>query len=74
MPAAPFSVWKARKAPSRRSRSSGLLLEREQVVVALGHELAALDQELLDELVHAGNPHMMETCWTSASWATGFTR
>ena len=50
------------------------LLEREQVVVALGHELAALDQELLDELVHAGNPHMMETCWTSASWATGFTR
>ena len=56
MPAAPFSVWKARNAPSRRSRSSGMLLEREQVVVALGHELAALDQELLDELVHAGKP------------------
>ena len=49
------------------------LLEREQVVSALGHELAALDQELLDELVHAGNPHMIETCWMRASWATGFT-
>jgi hypothetical protein len=29
---------------------------------------------LLDELVHAGSPHMIETCRTSASWATGFTR
>jgi hypothetical protein len=51
-----------------------MLLEREQIVVALGDELATLDQELLDELVHAGNPHMMETCWMSASWVTGFTR
>ena len=50
------------------------LLERQQVVVALGDELAALDQELLDELVHAGSPHMIETCSTSASWATGLTR
>src|SRR6185503_8202278 len=45
-----------------------MLLEREQIVVALGDELATLDQELLHELVHAGNPHMMETCWMSASW------
>ena len=37
----------------------GTLLQRQQVVVALRDELAAFDQELFDELVHAGNPHMM---------------
>ena len=46
----------------------------EQVVVALGHELSTLDQELFDELVHAGIPHMMEACSTSAAWLTGLTR
>ena len=75
MPAAPFSVWKARNAPSSRSWSSGLLLEREQVVVALGDELAPLDQELLDELVHAGSPHMMRDVLDErAPGLTGFTR
>ena len=52
----------------------GPLLEREQVVVALGDELAPFDQELFDELVHAGSPHMIETCSTSRSWLTGLTR
>ena len=50
------------------------LLEGQQVVVALGDELATLDQELLDEFVHAGSPHMMATCSTRASWRTGLTR
>ena len=50
------------------------LLEGQQVVVALGDELAAFDQELFDELVHAGSPHMIATCSTSASWRTGLTR
>jgi len=49
-------------------------LERQQIVVALGDELAALDQELFDELVHAGSPHMMVTCPTSVSGRTGLTR
>ena len=52
----------------------GPLLEREQIVIALGDELASFDHELLDELVHAGSPHMIETCSTSRSWLTGLTR
>ncbi len=50
------------------------LLERQQVVAALRHQFATLDQELLDELVHAGNPHMIDTCSTSAAWLTGLIR
>ena len=38
----------------------GMLLERQQIIVALGDELATLDQELFEELVHAGSPHMMD--------------
>ncbi len=53
---------------------AGPLLECEQIVVALGHQLTALDHELLDELVHAGKPHMIATCSTSRSCPTGFTR
>ncbi len=52
----------------------GPLLERQQVVVALRDEFAPLDQELFDEFVHAGSPHRMATCSTSASWRTGLTR
>ena len=51
------------------------LLQRQQVVVGLVDQLAPLDQELLDELVHAGSPHMIEPrSSTSASWPTGLTR
>ena len=49
-------------------------LEGQQVVVALRDELASFDQELFDEFVHAGSPHMMITCSTSVSWRTGLTR
>ena len=74
MPAAPFSVWKARNAPSRRSLSSGRSLERQQVVGGLLDQLARFDQELFEEFVHAGSPHSMAAYSTSVSWRTGLTR
>ena len=50
------------------------LLQGEQVVLALGHQLATFDQELLEEFVHGARPHMTDACSASCCCVTGFTR
>ncbi len=74
MPAAPFERVQGAERAIEALPVVRPFLERQQVVVALGDELATLDQELFDEFVHAGSPHMMVTCSTSVSWRTGLTR
>ena len=74
MPAEPFSVWKARKALSSRSRSPGDCSSASRSATACSDEFAALDQELFDELVHADWPQNRAAYRASISWVIGLTR
>ena len=51
-PAEPFSVCTARKARSMRAASSGVALQRHQVVAGLLHQLPALHQKFLEQILH----------------------
>ena len=51
-PADPFRVWIARNALSSSASVARLRFERHQVLADLLRQLAALDQKLVEQLVH----------------------
>jgi hypothetical protein len=65
------------ESPERAVEALAVLrrvLQRQKVVGRLGDEFAALDEKLLDELVHPAGPQSSATCAIRVSGVTGLTR